>query len=772
MDNRQIALLSTALLLTACDPLPPDETHSQLRESALNSDETDAPTTNEVVWSHPMMTGVGVSPTPLFEAKNDPAGRRYAYGGEISVKEDGTYVNREVLLRLERTAIPETTPTQQPAPHAEVPASKIGAGLAAQLEGLDGLDIVRVEVVTKSDFPGFQYDLERMVAEGLIESQDEWDTQRDILIEDRLSEVADLNSPLIDLVTASGGEVVSVCQTRPCVAADIPAAAIDTLAASPLTTRILTLDISGSPTSADGTDVRHGHQVQQLLQQTYDGEGATIASTDDIVVAIVESVSTQGSSVDERYDSNHPAFKDDAGTTLRRAVTGASNGWRWWCDTTQSPTCNHNTFPSSMPEGNHQTQVAGLIMGDFEDGQVSGLTAAEEAAASGYAPEARGHFFLAANSTAFREAMDELPGITSGDDPPHIANMSVRYNTDCSGADAHSIAANNAFLDGIAVIAAAGNEGGSASNCTVGAPGTALGSFTVGAIGHSSSAVNSPADIRTASIWSETGGGFVSGWGGNSTEGQGRTIVDMVAIGRRNSKLDPGETIDSGISGLNATSHATATVSGAAASLMDSAIANGKTWIDHPGRLYAFLLTMGDRQTTSGKTNAGFDPHWGAGRLRVRMARDGGLDAPFQFHRFSTCIDDGEIYTFDISNLSGDMETVKAAAYWYDKRHDGSFSSSSVGTVANIDMTLLTSTYSILRTDFDADDNKAFIHHYTTSMPTGLKLRLHGTDVEGHDFGCGNDSIMVHVVVFVEDSDRESPTYNAISGEGIAPENL
>ena len=719
-----------------------------------------------------MMAGVGISPTPLFEQKDDPEGRRYAYGGAISISEDGTMEEEEVLFRLEREPLdPELLTNDQPDP-VKPKDQKIGSNLEAQLESLSASETVRVELIAKSDYYGFQYDLERLVAEGLISSQEEWDAHKDALIEERLSEVAELNAPLLHLVDKTGGKVVSICTTRPCVAADVPAGIVAELAASPTVTRVLALDLDGKTTSANGNDVRHGHQIQQLLDQTYDGEGPTTSVTDDIIVAILEASTAQGGSGDQRYDSNHPAFKDTSGSALRRAWTATSNGWRWFCDATQSPVCDHGSFPSSYPEGDHQTQVAGLILGDFEDNQVSGLTAAEETAASGYAPEARGHFFLAANSTGYRESVDELPGIPSADDPPHIANMSVRYSTDCSGTDALSASVNAAYRDGIAMITAAGNEGGSSTNCTVGAPGTAIGAFTVGAMGHSSSAVQDPADIRTVGIWNESGG-LASGWGGNNSEGQGRTLLDMVALGRRNSKIDPGGTIDSStnISGLNATSHATATVTGAAASLMDSEIANGKTWIDHPGRLYAYLLVMGDRQAVSGKVNSRFDPLWGAGRLRMRMVRDGGLDAPSRFYRISTCIDDGETYTFNISNLSSDMNTVKVASFWFDQRHDGS-QGSGIGSVANVDATLRSSSNDYLAADLDDDDNKTFMHYNTPSMPSGLKLELHGVDVSGHDFGCGNDSIMVHTVIFVEDSDRESPTYNAATGEGVAPEHL
>jgi len=72
----------------------------------------------------------------------------------------------------------------------------------------------------------------------------------------------------------------------------------------------------------------------------------------------------------------------------------------------------------------------------------------------------------------------------------------------------------------------------------------------------------------------------------------------------------------------------------------------------------------------------------------------------------------------------------------------------------------------------DSSDNKAFMRYHSNNLPSTIQLRLHGQDVEGHDFGCGNDSIQVYTIIFIEGSDRENPTCDAVSGEGIAPENL
>jgi hypothetical protein len=124
-----------------------------------------------------------------------------------------------------------------------------------------------------------------------------------------------------------------------------------------------------------------------------------------------------------------------------------------------------------------------------------------------------------------------------------------------------------------------------------------------------------------------------------------------------------------------------------------------------------------------------------------------------------------------IEPLRSDVNVVKAAAFWLDKRHE------SAGEVANINLQLQQSVSGIwgnVVNDTDPDDNKAFVFkHYASGAPADpIRLRLTGVDVQGHDFGCGNDSIMVHVAMFAEDSDRESPTYDPNTGEGIAPEEI
>jgi hypothetical protein len=111
---------------------------------------------------------------------------------------------------------------------------------------------------------------------------------------------------------------------------------------------------------------------------------------------------------------------------------------------------------------------------------------------------------------------------------------------------------------------------------------------------------------------------------------------------------------------------------------------------------------------------------------------------------------------------------VKAAAYWFDHRHD------TTGDVANVDIGLLADGLALpLSADTDADDNKAYVFIEDAPNDRALKLRFTGINVLGHDDPlCGEDAIRVYYVIFAEDSDRNSPTYNSTTGIGVAPEDI
>jgi hypothetical protein len=213
-------------------------------------------------------------------------------------------------------------------------------------------------------------------------------------------------------------------------------------------------------------------------------------------------------------------------------------------------------------------------------------------------------------------------------------------------------------------------------------------------------------------------------------------------------------------------------VTGTAIDIMDYHMSGGSNWITAPAALYSMLLVMGDRQAqTGGKLTSQFDSLWGAGRLRTRWLSKFGLDAPWYWYHGFACISQNEVWDFQpfgTASLPFDVDAVKAAAYWYDYRHD------TAGTIANVNL-FLRGSGGTLRSDTNAYDNKAFVFH--ANWPTEpLTLRLHGLDVTGHhDPACGGttpNNMEVYFAIFAEDSGRNSPTYNPVNGTGIYPEDI
>lgn len=756
----------TCRCLAEPEPEPADEVS---REAALPGPDSDAEPTDD--FEHPLEAIVGIEPLPIYEAKNDPDGRRYAIGeGQAQWSEDGKVVEEPALITFERRAMTLAELAEANAsPALELPPpSVVGTRLAEQSAEVADATSIDVIVIGTDVDDGLQVELDRRIATGVIATRLDWELERDILLEERRDAVAIRLASIIDAVEGAGGTVYETCAALPCLFAELPSGAVETIAGLPEVAKIDVAAVAGTQAGPDGLHVRHGAQIKALLDAGWNGEGATGGASDNIVVAVLEPTNAQGGVPgDFSFLTTHGGFRDTVpSSSFRYADSSVANGWRWDCT---AAACDHDSFTPAA--GPHPTGVTGVILGDLTGGQLASWPdPTDRVRASGYAPEALVHMVLGPDASSIIQGMDAIENMPSSQDPPQIVNMSFTYDYDdvCAGSDLMALAANDLYQAGIAVIAGAGNAGGSVADCACDSPGTAIGSFTIGA--HLQDSLNADAtDVREQGIyWVE--GGERSAWGGNANEGQNRSIISLTAPGRRSHKFNENGEIDALSSGgLTATSLATATVTGAATSLMDYHL-SGSTFIDAPGALYVTLLLMGDRQKILfGKGTSNPDHLWGAGRLRVRYLSSTGMDVPWYWYRASVCIDTGEIYDFALNSgnpLPADIDTLKAAAYWYDVRHETS------GAVANVNLGLVTNS-STLVNDADAYDNKSWVYHGNAPDNEAVKLRLAGANVNGHnDPVCGANSILVYWAVFAEDNDRESPTYNVATGEGIYPESL
>ena len=732
---------------------------------------------------HPLEAVAHMEPTPMIDVQNDPDGRRYSIGeGSAVLTAGGEPVESPSLMLFERRPMNAEEIAEAAAPALVLPTpTKLGVDLLEQLAERKPGQVVRAIILGPHPDAGLQVALDRRIAEGVIDTKLDYEHERSVLLEERIERVAGQVATLEDAVEAAGGAVVGTCTIIPCVYAELDADAASALADLDEVARIDATDVPGESTGPDGLEVRHGAQIKQYIDNGWDGAGATDDAEDNVVVAVIEIETEDGGVVPRSYLTTHGGFRHGApGTpapTYRYAdVSTSSTHWRWNC--LGLNVCTHAAYVP-VP-GPHQTGVMGIIMGDLEDGQIAAIVdPIERQRASGYAGEALAHFFMADTANGTISAMQSLIGIAAIDDIPQIVSNSYRWGvgTGCAGNDFVSYTANQVYMDGTAFIAAAGNNGGSSSSCTVAAPGSAIGAFTVGA--HLQSGVSGTLEVRNAPIYEEVGLPPLrqSGWGGNGTQGQNRSIVSITAPGKRSHKFNEAGGIDANnTGGLCCTSLATATVASVAADVMDLHL-SGSSWIDSPGALYAVLLLMGDREGVNGKHEWTPDHRWGVGRLRARILGAGGLDAPYFSYRGGVCIDNLETYDFALNNdnpLPADIDSIKASAWWYDNRHDGGGDEVGGGNVANINIGLVTPG-NTLANDADAYDNKAWV--FEPDAPTErVKLRIVGANVAGHTHpNCGANSIYVYWAVFAEDDARNEPgglPWSAVSGIGIAPEDI
>jgi hypothetical protein len=113
-------------------------------------------------------------------------------------------------------------------------------------------------------------------------------------------------------------------------------------------------------------------------------------------------------------------------------------------------------------------------------------------------------------------------------------------------------------------------------------------------------------------------------------------------------------------------------VGGGAAVIKDLHLSKGHTSFDsQEGRLFVAMLAMGDRASGISSYNSfGYHPHWGAGRLQLRMMDAAGHSpgSAWAWHAANIELSDGETYDFQFQgtgNESALLNQFKATmAFW------------------------------------------------------------------------------------------------------------
>jgi hypothetical protein len=300
----------------------------------------------------------------------------------------------------------------------------------------------------------------------------------------------------------------------------------------------------------------------------------------------------------------------------------------------------------------HGTGVASIALADYTGGQGDDLFVGDDACpggcihgdsfknrATGLAPEAS-LVFWGLHERGPEQADSLANAFTSAiEHHVDILNNSWIWNDDPTRCNPVAIAAfereaENAYDDGIFVVAAAGNNPDGVSRaCDVGSPADIPKVFAVngmpssvpGCGGNYKFCLVAPSSAATGGAAATTPDGVVHPGALSVIAIDAPTAIRYVTTERG----EFGE-VDS-LRTFSGSSGATAVVSGAAALVKSHYLRRGDTWINAPGRLFTVMLAMADRHDgTTTQRITGSQRDWGFGRIKLRRLGAGdpaGTDA-------------------------------------------------------------------------------------------------------------------------------------------------
>jgi hypothetical protein len=201
------------------------------------------------------------------------------------------------------------------------------------------------------------------------------------------------------------------------------------------------------------------------------------------------------------------------------------------------------------------------------------------------------------------------------------------------------------------------------------------------------------------------------------------------------------------------TSLATPTVAAAAVNYMDFYRSHYSTWIDHPGALFNSMLLMGDRDTHNGKSSTKYDADWGAGRMLMRKFDSTGMDSPWSYGRYSTCVPDNNTIEFQLGTIPAAVDGLKVVLNWYDRRHDSN------QTLDDLDLrvvyTYLGNTFTVNSAASYENKERIFVDLSNYGAVTNVKVIIIGEDVTADGEGCGTNKMKAFVGWYYEDNARD-----------------
>jgi hypothetical protein len=538
----------------------------------------------------------------LLDVVDAPDGRRYSIGDTIWEDEDGVVHVESGLdlldvIPLTEDELAEGLARAQEAARLYTGAPVIGESLEAEL-GRTFDESTRIPVsiaIRRPENLTLYSEVERAIAQGRVRTTADLQAVRLEKLAEHQQRVAEAQAPVLAEIQRLGGEVVARYENLYGVSVLLTPDQIFALETHADVTRMDWSNGEMTPDDTYGTQISQGHQIDQLVENGYDGSMGTTGTTDDLVAAQIE-----GRAINDQ----HVGFRRGSGTATR--IAG-----RYRCSSTSCVSLS--SFDPTVDVSAHASAVGGLLLGSLMQGQDT-LVADEthRRNRSGFARQARILAFAANGGAA--KAMESVIGWSPFYTLP-LANMSTsfyagdppaRYN---AGTDTLSTTANQMFEAGVLLFKSAGNDygAGGAGLCTrrVTSPGSAIGVFTVAAYGQTPTHADQSRYVRQAPIRSTSSNGECEANGG-------RSIVDLAGFccPRRvfSGSVNSGAAAYSLQNGCGGTSYAAPTVAGAALDFIDWYKRSLSDQIDSPGVLFSQMLIMGDREADRFKPRKTLEP--------------------------------------------------------------------------------------------------------------------------------------------------------------------
>jgi len=496
--------------------------------------------------------------------------------------------------------------------------------------------VIRLKGVPRLELPK----VHDAVIDGLLYAGLQLQADRERAIIERKRMIADKQADLLARVKAIDGRVRYASWTGGSVSAEIPAGAITSLASHP---DVLSIDAE-DPAGLEGYDGEDWFPATdgEDFDVFHNGDGPTPIgkhpSTSRVLLGMSESC----------IDEDNPAFLDGQNEPARASF--------YACDVGACALGNLNLCSFSTTAEQHATKVAGVMMGDFMDGQDPQVSAPADRQMTGTCPECQLLFMQDTNSNDKEKVMEFA--CEQGVD---IFQSSIAQGASCDGNGALD-AEIEAMIDcDVIYVKGAGNNGSTSGACSSVYPADHPWTFAVAGV-DTATPCTTAADYYTSDCDFADG----SSMGGAEYNGVANkaSIIDLAAPWDFGALIVPGTANPvQSVSGRG-NSYANPFVAGLMAELLDWWATHVSDALFFDNRMRAFMLLMGDRSVDdAGTARAGnfHDERWGAGRAGLVPWDDKNI---WSVHRGSSFLTAGGTYTRTLSVPAA--ATFMKIVVWHD----------------------------------------------------------------------------------------------------------